>query len=74
MEISNLAKMSESEFAGLEKELVKHGSLGQILAWANRAPDGVFLPQIVAETIAQDEYTHDIIIPYKEYFLVFDTT
>ena len=76
MNITNLAKLSENEFAELEKVLAKQKTLGQVLTWAGSAPKakGDFLPQIVAEVVTQDEFTHDVIVPYKDLFLVYDTT
>jgi hypothetical protein len=74
MKISNLANVSESEFAKLANELAKHKTLGQVLTWAALQPKKGFLPQVVAEVITQDEFTHDVVIPYKNVFLVYDTT
>jgi len=74
MKILNRANMPEKEFAELENELAKHKTLGQVLTWAAAKPKGVFLPQIVSEVITQDEFTHDVVIPYKDLFLVYDTT
>ena len=74
MRIRNLAKMPENDFAELEKVLAKHKTLGRVLTWATAQPKGDFLPQTVAEVITQDEFTHDIVIPYKDVFLVYDTT
>jgi hypothetical protein len=74
MKITNLANVSEDEFANLKVELAKHKTLGQVLNWASSQSKKNFLPQIVAEVITQDEYTHDVIIPYKNLFLVYDTT
>jgi hypothetical protein len=75
MKVLNLAKLSENEFAELENVLAKHKTLGQVLTWAGGAPaKGDFLPQIVAEVITQDEFTHDVVVPYKDLFLVYDTT
>lgn len=74
MKITNLAKLSAEKFAKLENELVRHKTLGQVLSWANSKPKADFLPQIVAEVVTQDEFTHDIIVPYKHLFLVYDTT
>ena len=74
MKITNLAKLSVKEFAKLKKELSKHKTLGQVLSWADSKPKGEFLPQIVAEVITQDEFTHDCIIPFRNLFLVYDTT
>lgn len=74
MQITNLANLSKSEFAKLESELAKHKTLGQVLTWATAKPKGDLLPQIVSEVVTQDEFTHDVIVPYKDLFLVYDTT
>ncbi len=74
MKITNLANLPEDDFADLESELVKHKTLGQVLTWAGSKLKKDFLPQIVAEVVTQDEFTHDIIVPYKKVFLVYDTT
>lgn len=74
MNIVNLANLSKDEFAEIKKELAKHKTLGQVLVWAKTKPKEDFLPHIVAETITQDEYTHDVIIPFRDLFLVYDTT
>ena len=68
MKIYNLAKLPENEFAELENELANHKTLGKVLTWASAKPKGEFLPQIVAEVITQDEFTHDVIVPYKNFF------
>ncbi len=74
MKIANLANLSEEEFAEIENELANHNTLGKVLNWANTKTTSDFLPQIVVETIQQDEYTIDVIIPFRDLFLVFDTT
>ena len=74
MKIRNLTNLSEREFAEVEQKLAKHKTLGQILTWASSQPQKDFLPQIVAEVIKQDEFTHDVIVPYKNLFLVYDST
>jgi len=74
MKITNLANLSEEEFAVLENELAKQKTLGQVLAWASLPPKSDFLPQIVAEVVTQEEFTHDCVVPYKNLFLVYDTT
>jgi hypothetical protein len=55
-------------------ELSNFNSLQQVLTWAIAKPKGEFIREIVAKVIAQDEYTHDVIVPYKQHYLVFDTT
>jgi hypothetical protein len=74
MKIVNLASLSDKEFAELKKDLAKHKSLRSVLIWANSKSRKDFLPQIFAEVITQDEFTHDVVVPYKNLFLVYDTT
>jgi hypothetical protein len=74
MEVKNLANLSENDFAELEKTLTNHRNLGQVLAWANTLPKEYFCKTIVAEVITQDEYTHDVIVPFQDVVLVYDTT
>lgn len=74
MKIRNLTNLSEKRFAEIKQELAKHKTLGQVLTWASSPPKKDFLPQIVAEVITQDEFTHDVVVPYKNLFLVYDTT
>jgi len=75
VKITNLANLSENEFAELENVLAKQKTLRQVLTWAGGAqPKGDFLPQIVAEVVTQDEFTHDVVVPYKDLFLVYDST
>ena len=74
MKITNLANLSENEFDELRGALAKHQTLGQALNWAGAQPESERLRQIVAEVVTQDEFTHDVVIPYKNFFLVYDTT
>ena len=74
MKIKNFANLSDEDFAKLETELAKHKTLGRVLTWASTKAISDFLPQIVAEVTTQDEFTHDVVIPYKNLFLVYDTT
>lgn len=73
MKIVNLANLPEEEFADLARELAQQTTLGKTLTWATAQP-GYFLPQTVAEVVTQDEFTHDVVVPYKNLFLVYDTT
>jgi hypothetical protein len=74
MRLTNLAELPENEFAALEKQLAEHKTLQRVLIWASAQPKEDFIPQIVAEVVTQDEFTHDCIVPYKDLFLVYDTT
>ena len=71
---TNLSSLSITAFEFLSNEIDKHAGLNQVLAWAAATTQDFPNPQIVAEVITQDEYTHDVIVPYKDLFLVYDTT
>lgn len=72
--VINRSKTAISEFTKLANEIDRHNSLRDVLAWAaTQSPDEVH-PQFVAEVITQDEFTHDVIVPYRNVFLVYDTT
>lgn len=71
---TNLSRLASDDFASLEKELASHKTLGDILTWAGAKPKQDVISQIVAEVITQDEFTHDVIVPYRSLFLVYDTT
>ncbi|HEY7395214.1 MAG TPA: hypothetical protein VH559_10225 [Gemmatimonadaceae bacterium] len=45
-------------------------TLAELLTWAARQSPRVH----VAEIVTQDEYTHDIVLPYSTIYLSFDTT
>lgn len=70
----NLSTLSAVEFEPIANELDKHESLRDVLTWAASKPSDQVHPQIVAEVIVQDEFTHDVIVPFKNSYLVYDTT
>lgn len=72
--ITNLSQLTPNEFPDLKEELANHKTLRDVLSWAGALPKEDGASQIVAEVITQDEFTHDIIVPYKNVFLVYDTT
>ena len=72
--VSNLSSLADDEFALIGGEVDRHSGLNDVLAWAEGKPKSELHPHIVAEVITQDEFTHDIIVPYKDIFLVYDTT
>ncbi|HKN68120.1 MAG TPA: hypothetical protein VJW73_17670 [Gemmatimonadaceae bacterium] len=55
----------------LTSELAPLFTLADVLGWARRATP----PRHVAEIVTQDEYTHDIVVPWDgSHHLVFDAT
>jgi hypothetical protein len=64
LDISNFANLSPAEIAALDRELAGRENLLQVLAWNNQ----------VVDSIAQDEFTHDVVIRWRDFYLVFDST
>ena len=47
-----------------------HTTLEKLMLWGvQQSP-----PVMIAEIIAQDEFTNDIVVPYDHLYLVYDTT
>ncbi len=75
MRVVSHANLSPEQIAQIEGELSGQQNLNDVMKWALSHPKGVFIPSVVANVIVQDEFTHDVIIPYREgWVLVFDTT
>ena len=63
------------EIAEIEGQLRDQQNLKDVMSWALSQPVGAFIPQVVADVIVQDEFTHDVIVPWSEgLVLVYDTT
>ena len=75
MRLLNYANLSADHLAGIETELSTQENLQDVVSWALSAPPGTFIPSVVAEVIVQDEFTHDVVVPWRDnLFLVYDTT
>ncbi|MEZ5347445.1 MAG: hypothetical protein R2681_18075 [Pyrinomonadaceae bacterium] len=74
MIVRDLSNLPNDDFSVVRYDLEKLQSLAEVLNWAGSTSIGKFVPGIVSEVIGQDEYTHDVIIPFNHSFLVFDTT
>jgi hypothetical protein len=73
--VINLASLPSDQFTQLERELGGHRSLSDILSWSQRQQPGTLAPQIITDVVVQDEFTHDVIVPWGESLvLVYDTT
>ena len=67
-------RAAEPEASGIlptvEQTFAQCHTLADLLAWAARQ-----VPRVeVAEIVTQDEYTHDVVLPFAERYLSFDTT
>jgi len=74
MHITNRAKIEETEFEEYRSELKDHTSLQDLLAWAKRQPEGALIPGAIADLVIQDEFTHDIVVPWRGHYVVYGTT
>jgi len=75
MRVVNHTSFSTDRLADVVKELAAQENLKDVIAWAFSRPRGTFLPSVVDEVIVQDEFTHDVIVPWRDgLVLVYDTT
>ncbi|HKW10147.1 MAG TPA: hypothetical protein VJO33_07200 [Gemmatimonadaceae bacterium] len=65
-----MASLDAHLVARVEQVFGMQRTLADLLAWA-----GAQTPRVqIAEIITQDEYTHDVLVPFGPTFLSFDTT
>ena len=75
MRVLNYAKLPPEAIADIAKELSSQENLKDVMTWALSAPPGIFVSSVVAQVIVQDEFTHDVVVPWRdELVLVYDTT
>jgi hypothetical protein len=75
MRLLNQANLSPQTIAEIEAQLSDQENLKDVMTWALSSPSGTFIPQVVADVIVQDEFTHDVVVPWREgLVLVYDTT
>jgi hypothetical protein len=56
--------------SSVEQTFGQAHTLADVLAWGARQ-----VPRVnVTEIVTQDEYTHDVVLPFAEFYLSFDTT
>jgi hypothetical protein len=75
MRVLNRANLSAEQLAEVERELSGQQNLDDVMKWALAHPPGVFTRTVIAGVIVQDEFTHDVIVPWRDdLVLVYDTT
>jgi hypothetical protein len=75
MRVLNHAELSPDAVAQIAADLSGQENLQDVMSWALSAPKGTFIPSVVSEVIVQDEFTHDVIVPWRDgLVLVYDTT
>ena len=61
MQIVNRANLPIETLTALERELPRFGTLQEFVIWGSAQRQ----PVLLLETIALDEYTHDVIAPWR---------
>ncbi len=75
MRILNRANLPVEQLAAIERELAGQQNMNDVMKWALAYPAGVFSPSVIAGVVVQDEFTHDVIVPWRDSLvLVYDTT
>jgi hypothetical protein len=74
MKVVNRANLASPVFETIAQEIEQHRSLLDILKWARKQPAGNLLPEILSDLVVQDEFNHDVVIPWKNLFFVYETT
>jgi hypothetical protein len=75
MRVLNQANLSPNMIAEIEAQLADQKNLKDVMTWALSSPSGTFIPQVVAGVIVQDEFTHDVVVPWRDgLVLIYDTT
>ena len=69
--VSGIGAIPHDVVRRAETVLARRHTLADVLAWAREQTP----PRSVAEIVTQDEYTHDVVLPFDgSHFLAFDAT
>ena len=69
-ELIEVARLDPGERDALARAIATQTTLEQALDWARTLTP----PRGVESVLTQDEYTHDVLIPYGTRWLVYDTS
>jgi len=75
LRVLNYANLPPEVMAEIESELSEQHALKDLMTWALADSEKRFVPGVVQDVVVQDEFTHDVIVPWgPELVLVYDTT
>ena len=75
LRVLNYANLPREVIAEIESELSEQHALKDLMIWALSDSGKKFIPGVVKDVVVQDEFTHDVIVPWgAELVLVYDTT
>jgi hypothetical protein len=74
MRIENHSDPSPDKLREIQAAVPHQENLKDMMAWAFSSPCD-FEPTVVVEVVVQDEFSHDVIVPWRDgLVLVYDTT
>jgi hypothetical protein len=69
--VENRAGLDDELFSSILREISGQSSIRHVVQWLGRHQP----PRKIEDMVTQDEFSHDIIVPYREgLFLVYDST
>jgi hypothetical protein len=74
MNVVNRSNLTDNDFSVFRNELAQHRSLQDLLKWAEKQSPGTLVPGAIAELVVQDEFTHDLVVPWRGFYVVYGTT
>src|SRR5262249_3678739 len=75
MNLKNYAHLSPAEMDEVKRELGDQNSVLDLHRWSQRQPYGILSPEVIAERVVQDEFTQDLIVPWRDgLVLVYEAT
>lgn len=73
--VLNYANLPREVITEIERALSEQHALKDLMTWALSDSGKNFIPGVVKDVIVQDEFTHDVVVPWgAELVLVYDTT
>ena len=74
MRVENQSDLSPDKLREIQASVPNQENLKDMMAWAFSSP-GDFESTVVVDVVVQDEFTHDVIVPWRDgLVLVYDTT
>ena len=74
MRVTNQCDLTPDKLQEIQVALPHQENLKDMMAWAFSSPRD-FEPTVVVDVVVQDEFTHDVIVPWRDgLVLVYDTT
>ena len=71
MEVTPEGAVAPDVLVAVAETVASHSSLAAVVAWT-AAPR---VPRMIAKILVQDEFTHDVVVPWGgDVYLVYDTT